>query len=39
MKGPQSLWPEKEPELLIGKVVYIRELDPEHYGISVILLA
>jgi len=31
--------PKKEPELLIGKVIYIGELNPHHHGISIILLA
>lgn len=37
--GKQSSRPKKEPELLIGKVVYIRELNPQHHGIAIILLA
>ena len=35
----ESSRPKKEPELLIGKVIYIGELNPQHHGISIILLA
>ena len=37
--GKQPSRPKKEPELLIGKVVYIGEFNPQHHGISIILLA
>jgi hypothetical protein len=35
----ESSRPKKKPELLIGKMIRIGELNPKHHGIAIILLA